>query len=61
MKEEYPHCILTVFPLYPHCIPTVSSLYPYVINLSSHLQMVHNLNGVERTHHLKNAVLCPTT
>ena len=34
---------------------------PNVINLSSHLSMVHGLNGHERTPHLKNAVLCSTT
>ena len=34
---------------------------PNVINSSSHLSMVHCLNGHERTHHLKNAVLCSTT
>ena len=32
-----------------------------VKHLSSHLSMVHDLNGHERTPHLKNAVLCSTT
>ena len=34
---------------------------PNVINLSSHLSMVHGLNGHEQSPHLKNAVLCSTT
>ena len=31
--------------------------WPAVKHLSSHLSMVHSLNGHERTPHLKNAVL----
>ena len=34
---------------------------PNVINLSSHLIMVHSIDGDERSHHLKKAVLCQTT
>ena len=34
---------------------------PAVKHLSSHLSMVHGLNGHERTPHLKNAVLYSTT
>ena len=34
---------------------------PSVKHLSSHLSMVHGLNGHERTPHLKNAVLYSTT
>ena len=34
---------------------------PNVINLSSHLIMVHGIDGDERSHHLKKAILCRTT
>ena len=34
---------------------------PAVKHLSSHLSMVHGLNGHECVYHLTNAVLCPTT
>ena len=32
-----------------------------VINLSSHLIMVHDIDGGKRSHHLKKAILCRTT
>ena len=34
---------------------------PWVVNLSSHLEMVHDLNANERTDYLKRAILCAST
>ena len=34
---------------------------PWVVNLSSHLEMVHDLNANERADYLKHATLCAST
>ena len=34
---------------------------PWVVNLSSHLEMVHDLNATEHPDYLKRAILCAST
>ena len=34
---------------------------PWVVNLSSHLEMVHDINANERADYLKRAILCAST
>ena len=34
---------------------------PWVVNLSSHLEIVHDLNANERADYLKRAILCAST